>query len=112
MSAIAGPPSVLGLLASLYMLYILSTLSRRLGNVTKMKPYYRGLYVAIALILIAVVAHLLRVVGWLDHDSPPNLVITQSFYLVTYYIPMAIAVTISLVVVLRYWSWLFTERDR
>ena len=112
MNAIAAPPSVLGLLAALFMLYIFSTLSRKLGNVTKMKPHYRGLYFGMALIALAIVAHLLRVVGQLDASALPEFFTTDSFYLFTYYVPMALAVTISLVVVWRYWSWLFTERNR
>lgn len=112
MSAIVAPPSVLGLLAALFMLYIFSTLSRRLGNVTKMKPYYRGLYIGIALMGLAVLAHLLRVIWWLDAAALPEIFTRDSFYTLTYYVPMTLAVTISLVVVWRYWSWLFTERNR
>lgn len=112
MSAMAGPPSVLGLMAALYMLYIFSTLSRKLGSVTKMKPHYRGLYLGMALILVAVIAHALRVVVWLGAASLPDVLESDGFYLATYYVPMALAVTISLIVVLRYWGWLFTERDR
>ena len=33
------------------------------------------------------------------------------FYLVTYHVPMAIGVTIGLIVTWRYWSWLLTERN-
>ena len=39
---LTGPSSVISLIAELYMLYIFAILSRKLGNVTKMKPYYRG----------------------------------------------------------------------
>jgi hypothetical protein len=111
-SAIAAPPSILGLLAALFMLYIFSTLSRKLGNVTKMKPHYRGLYIGMALVGLAIVAHLLRVVAWLEKSAPPDIFTSDTFYLFTYYLPMAVAVTISLSVVLRYWGWLFTERNR
>jgi hypothetical protein len=38
--------------------------------------------------------------------------VSDSFYLVTYYVPMALGMTISIVIVLRYWGWLFSERDR
>lgn len=112
MSAIVAPPSVLGLLSALFMLYLFSTLSRRLGDVTKMKPYYRGLYFGMALVVLAIVAHLLRVVAWLEPTTLPEIFTDNAFYLIFYYLPLALAVTISLVVVFRYWSWLFTERDR
>ncbi|HZY45320.1 MAG TPA: hypothetical protein VFF70_11275 [Anaerolineae bacterium] len=112
MSAIAGPSSVLGLIAALYMLYIFALLSRKLGNVTKMKPHYRGLYLSMALTLVAIVAHVLRVAVWLNPTPMPQVLTTGEFYLVTYYLPLTLAVTISLVVVVRYWGWLFSERDR
>jgi uncharacterized membrane protein YidH (DUF202 family) len=112
MSVIAGPPSVLGLIAALYMLYIFAILSRKLGNVTKMKPHYRGLYLSMALTLIAIIAHALGAVAWLNPASVPEVLKSDGFYLATFYVPMALAVTISLIVVLRYWGWLFSERDR
>lgn len=112
MSAIAAPPSVLGLCAAFYMLFIFVNLSRRLGNVTKMKPYYRGLYLSMALIFVAIVAHLLRATALLNPIALPEILVSDSFYFVTYYVSMALGVTISMVIVLRYWGWLFSERDR
>lgn len=112
MSAIAAPPSVLGLLSALFMLYLFSTLSRKLGEVTKMKPHYRGLYIGMGLVVLAIVAHLLRVAAMLKPTNLPEIFTDEVFYFIVYYLPLALAVTISLVVVFRYWSWLFTERNR
>lgn len=95
------PFSVIGLVAVMVLLYLLATLSRRLGAVTKMKPYYRGFYIAMLGVLMAIVSALLR---------PTSAVPDTSVYLAIYYVPLVLAGVISLVVAYRYWGWLFRER--
>jgi len=95
------PLSVSGLVAVMVMLYILAALSRRLGAVTKMKPYYRGFYVAMAGVLVAITSMLLR-----QPDTQSNL----SIYIFAYYLPLILSGVISLIVAYRYWGWLFRER--
>lgn len=96
------PFSLAGLLAVMYMLYIFATLSRRLGAVTKMKPYYRGFYAAILLVTLSVIVALLpQPVS----ESEGNL-----YLLVAYYLPLTLAGLISLGVAYRYWGWLLRER--
>lgn len=95
------PLSVSGLVAVTGMLYILAALSRRLGAVTKMKPYYRGFYVAMVGVIIAIVSTLLR-----QPDDQSDL----SIYILVYYLPLILSGAISLVVAYRYWGWLFRER--
>ncbi len=95
------PLSISGLVAVTVMLYILAALSRRLGAVTKMKPYYRGFYVAMAGVVIAMVSTLLR---QLDVRSDLSL------YILVYYLPLILSGVVSLVVAYRYWGWLFRER--
>ena len=107
---LTGPSSVISLIAELYMLYIFSVLSRKLGNVTKMKPYYRGFYGAIALIVVAIVAHSIRIGSMVSPDLVPAALTGDGVYLLAYYLPMALAATISVGMALRYWSWLFRER--
>jgi uncharacterized membrane protein len=109
---LTGPSSVISLIAEVYLLYIFAGLSRKLGNVTKMQPYYRGFYAAIVLIVVAIVAHSLRLTALASPDSLPNALNADSFYLFAYYLPMAVAATISLIVAWRYWGWLFRERER
>lgn len=92
---------VAGLCAVIFLLYIFATLSRRLGAVTKMKPYYRGFYIAMILIGGAILA---AMTGNGDGASD------ASIYLLVYYVPLALAGVISLVVALRYWGWLLRER--
>lgn len=107
---LTGPSSVLSLVAEMYMLYILSILSRKLGAVTKMKPYYRGNYVAMALILIAVIAHSLRLTSLISPDVLPSALNSEAFYVAVYDLPMAAAATLGLLIALRYWGWLFREQ--
>jgi chromate transport protein ChrA len=95
------PLSVSGLIAVAVMLYILAMLSRRLGAVTKMKPYYRGFYLAMAGVIFALVSTLLR-----QSDADADL----SVYVFVYYLPLILSGLISLVVAYRYWGWLFRER--
>lgn len=109
---LTGPSSVLSLLGEMYMLYILSVLSRKLGAVTKMKSYYRGFYGAMVLILVAVGAHSLRLTTLYSPDTLPAIFYDEGFYIAAYEVPMVVAATLSLAVALRYWGWLFRERER
>jgi hypothetical protein len=108
---LTSPSSVVSLLAVIYMLYIFSVLSRKLGGVTKMKPYYRGYYWAIGLMAVAVVAHSLNITSRISPDLLPEWLSSDLFFLMTYYLPMALAATVSLIVTWRYWGWLFRERE-
>ena len=109
MSVALGSPAVVGLIAVLYMLSIFLVLSRRLGAVTKMKPYYRALYAAIGLVAIAVFFYFLRTTSLLNSLALPEILNNELFYVFAYYLPLALAATIGLVVVLKYWWWLFRE---
>ena len=52
MTILTIPAALVASIAIVYLLYIFAILSRKLGAVTKMKPYYRWLYVALALVLV------------------------------------------------------------
>ena len=112
MTVLTASIAILGLVGAWYMLYIFVVLSRKLGNVTKMKPYYRGLYVGMGLIAIALISHFLRATALMNPTLLPAELTSDLFYLLTYYSPMVLAVAISLLVILRYWGWLFRGRDR
>ncbi len=109
---LTGPSSVISLFAEIYMLYLFSVLSRKLGSVTKMKPHYRGFHWAIGLIVVAIFAHSLRLTAVVTPDFVPEVFRHDEFYLLTYFLPMLLAATLSLIMAVRYWGWLFRERDR
>lgn len=107
---LTGSPALLGLVAVMYLFHIFAVLSGKLGQVTKMKPYYRGLYAGLVLMGVAVVSHVLKVAVVMDPESLPGLFKSDAFYLLTYYVPVAVATTVSLLIVWHYWKWLFRER--
>jgi hypothetical protein len=104
------PLGVVGLIAVMYLLYIFANLSQRLGAVTKMKPYYRGFYVAMGFLSLSVVA---RIVLSNLATAPPlsgSLLTSPLFALIVFHIPFIIAAALSVGVAWRYWSWLFKEK--
>ena len=109
---LTGPSSAISLLSVIYLLYIFSVLSRKLGNVTKMKPYYRGFYWAMGLIGLALAASWPRLIAQLSPRLLPVVLLDDRIYLFIYDLPLAAAATLSLSVAWRYWSWLFKERGQ
>jgi chromate transport protein ChrA len=109
MTVLTTPLSIIGLLAVFFMLFMLANLSRRLGAVTKMKPYYRGFYVAMAILVVPFIARVMRSSMALSPSVGPTLLNNPVFYLFTYHLPSAIALTLSIAVAWRYWGWLFLE---
>jgi hypothetical protein len=106
------PAALLASIALLYLLYIFATLSRRLGAVTKMKPYYRWLYVATALVLLSLACEWIALMFHAAPQAAPELLLSEWFYVLGHTLPLLIAVLLALIVVLRYWGWLFRERVR
>jgi hypothetical protein len=105
-AALAGS---LGLLSLVLATWILAQLSKRLGEVTKMPPYYRGFYVSMACLSVAVMVHFLRMSVFLAEGLGPPMLHSDVFYLGTYYIPLAVGMTLDLAIAWRYWSWLLRE---
>jgi hypothetical protein len=103
--------SPLGTASLIFLFFILARLSEKLGAVTKMAPYYRWFWVGLGFLAVALFAQFLRIGVLLTTQASFLWLDTPAFYLITYHLPMAIGVTISLVVTWRYWSWLLTERD-
>jgi hypothetical protein len=100
MNLLITPLSVIGLGAVGYLLFIFANLSRRLGAVTKMRPYYRGFYVAIGLLVLSFLARVTLSSLTLAPNLSFGLVSTPLFSLVAYHVALA----------WRYWSWLFKEK--
>jgi hypothetical protein len=106
LAAILG---TIGLLSLLYALMILARFGQKLGAVTKMPRYYRGYYVSVFFLGVALIARLLRAsVFWSDSAAP--LLVEPLFYLLLYHLPLAIGLAISLAITWHYWSWLLKER--
>jgi hypothetical protein len=109
---LTGPSLAFSLFGVIYLVYIFSVLSRKLGSVTKMRPFYRGFYVAIGLIGLALVSSWLLLTVRITPDLLPVAWRDETLYLVIFNATSAVAVTLSLVLAWRYWGWLFKERGR
>jgi len=101
----------LGLASLGYALLILAQFGRKLGAVTKMKPFYKGYYVAASLVCVALVIRFVRAsVFWAPPGSIPSLLRSSIFYLFSYHLPLAIGLCLGLLITWHYWSWLLKER--
>ncbi len=103
--------SPVGTVSIMVLFLFLARLSEKLGAVTRMSAHYRWLWVGIGCLGIALISQLLRITVSLTGQTSYPLLNDPFFYLVTYHVPMAIGVTIGLIVTWRYWSWLLTERN-
>jgi len=107
-SAIAGS---VGLAAVVFMLGVLARFGRKLGAVTKMRPYYRGYYVAMVCVGLAFMMRLVRAsVFWASPQDIPQLLNSPVFYLFLHHIALALGLTLGLGITWHYWSWLLKER--
>jgi len=96
-------------MSGIYITLIMARLSQKLGAVTKMRGYYRGFYVSAIFLLVSLIAYFLKTSVLLASEQAPTLLNNDFFYLLTYYLPLAIGTSISLAITLRYWDWLFKE---
>ena len=111
MSFLTAPLGSLSLLAIIYIFYILANLSRRYGQVIRLPPYYRGFYLAMGLIGLSFISHLTQDSVIIAPEQAPSLLSNDWFYLFTYYLPLAVAVTLAIGVAWRYWSWILKEQE-
>jgi hypothetical protein len=106
------PAALVASIAIVYLLYIFATLSRKLGAVRKMKPYYRWLYVALVLILVSLACEWIVLMLRTVPQTAPDLILSEWFYLLGHKVPLLVAAVLALTVVLHYWGWLFRENDQ
>ena len=111
MNFLTAPLGSLSLLAVIYTFFILANLSRRYGQVIRLPPYYRGFYVAMGFVCLAFLSHLIQDTVIIAPQEAPSLLTNKWFYLLTYYLPLAVAVTLAIGVAWRYWSWILKEQQ-
>ena len=112
MTILTIPAALVAALALVYLLYIFATLSRKLGAVTKMKPYYRWLYVALVLVVVSLACEWIVLMLRTVPQAAPDWLLNEWFYFAGHTVPLVVGAVLALIVVLRYWGWLFRERDR
>ncbi|HHS97087.1 MAG TPA: hypothetical protein ENK08_04195 [Chloroflexi bacterium] len=106
---LTAPWGPIGLVGLIYATFLYTNLSRRLGAVTKMPPYYRGFAVSTALLCVALVAQVERKTAYLSGAPQVSFLLYPVFGLLFYHIPLFLGVVIDLIIVWKYWSWLLRE---
>lgn len=91
--------------------YILARISERFGAVIKMAPIFRYYYVGLVFLAISLVTHFVVVYVLLALEKTPAWVNSSLFLLLAYHLPLAIGLSLGLVITWRYWSWLVTEQN-
>ena len=106
--AIAG---CLGEAALIYAMLILLQLSKKLGDVTKMKPYYRGYAVSAILLLVALIIRILNASLLFSPVADSSVWQQNNWILLSlpHHILLAIGLTIALPITAKYWGWLLKE---
>lgn len=110
MIVITTPLGFLGLLAVVYLGFLFANFSRRLSAVTKMADHCHWFYVASGLVALAATSQVIRGTAALTVQSVPPVLLTPWFSLVSFHVPLAVGVTIDLVLVWHYWGWILKER--
>jgi hypothetical protein len=98
----------IGLLAISLTLVLLGNLSRRMGIMTRARPYYILLYVASLLMALGAFFRLFFLTGNLAQFA--EIVQNTVYTLLADGLP-AMGITLALFVAWYYWSWLLAERD-
>lgn len=99
--------NLVGYASIAFALLVLGRLSQRLSNVTRAPAYYIGIYSASVFLLLGRIAYtvmLLQAPEWVFERRGEFLLVLLGSGL------PAIGITISLVIVWYYWSWLLAER--
>jgi len=111
MTIIGAIVSSIALVAIIYALVILAQFGRKLGAVTKMRPLYKGYYVAMGLTGLALIMHFVRAsVFWAPAQSTPVALNAPAVYLILYHLPLVIGLSLALGITWYYWSWLLKEQ--
>jgi hypothetical protein len=109
MRVITTPLGPLGLLAIAYLCILFSNFSRRLGAVTKMKDHTRWFRLASGLTAVAATSQVIRATAALAKESP-SFLRASWFALLSFHVPLAVGVTVALMLVWYYWRWILKER--
>jgi hypothetical protein len=89
-------------------LWVMAQISRRFGEVTHRPPIYRGFYAALVLTIVPLVIRLLAI-GLTKRETADlggNTVET-----LLHDVPLAISVSLAVILAWRYWGWLIYARE-
>ncbi len=100
----------MGLLSIVYLSFLFANLSRRMSAVTKMKDYCRWFVVAGGFVALAAMSQVVRGTAALAPELASPVLLQRWFALVSFHIPLAVGVTLDLVLVRYYWGWTLKEK--
>ena len=95
-------------LALIILLWVMAQISCRFGEVTHRPPLYRGFYVAMVLMLFPLVVRLLAI--GLAEDARNDLG-GNSVEALSHDLPLALGITLGVIIAWRYWGWLVYARE-
>ena len=98
MTILTIPAVLITSIAVGYLLYIFVVLSRKLGVVTKTKPYYRWLYVSITIVIITTIIAWIILTVRTTPQNAPEIIVAEWFHLIGRTLPLFVAAVIALVV--------------
>jgi hypothetical protein len=108
MSKVLTLLSVAAPLALILSLWVMAQISRRFGEVTHRPPLYRWFYVAQVLLISPVMVRLLAI--GLSHRENQELG-GNTLRALCHDLPLALSITLSVIVAWRYWGWLIYARE-
>ncbi|MBN1878085.1 MAG: hypothetical protein JXA33_27935 [Anaerolineae bacterium] len=96
------------IISAIYIGWLLRDFSRRLGEVTRLPPYFRWFDLGNALLMAALLSYIFQCSAALS-DQPQALLQPQ-FSLTAVYAPLLLGIIINLVITFIYWGWLIKEK--
>lgn len=101
----------LGEVSLLYGVTILLRLSKKLGEVTKMQPYYRGFYGSILCLVISFVVRFVQasLLDSITAGNPTPLANAWGMMFIIHHIALAVGLLVACAIAFLYWGWLFRE---
>lgn len=99
------------LVGAIYLCFVLMELSRKLGQVTRMPPYYLIFYLAGIFLTVALFARLIKAsLLFVPPEVRPLFLSSPQFYFMAYHLPLLLGILLALWTTIKYWGWIFRER--
>jgi hypothetical protein len=109
LEVLIAPFGPVALIALAFLLDLYFVLSRRLGEVTRMRPYYRRFWIAGLFVGLATVVQVLRTAAHISQVSQVAFLLSPVFSIFAFHLPLLLGVVVGILTAWRYWSWLLTE---
>ncbi|MCS7179358.1 MAG: hypothetical protein RML46_05940 [Anaerolineae bacterium] len=100
-----SPLAPISWISLLFVLNVYYNLSQRLGEVTRMPPYYRRFLIGAGLVSVGVLGQIIRTAAHIACDPGVEVLLSPVFSLVAFYLPLLIGIAVSVLTAWRYWSW-------